>query len=346
MRIHFATLPRPIRVALRAGAELAAALPGLRPPTVDGFTMDAETWMGLQLYRKAGHTPISSLEPEAARAQYEEFIDAYLPRPVRPIVTDDFAVGAIPIRRFRAGKRSASGSTIVWFHGGGWVIGSLDGDQLLCQWMAERTGATVISVGYRRGPEHRFPAAHDDAIEAWEGIVSRADELEITPHRTAVAGSSAGAGLSAWVCIAARDRGVPKPAAQLLLYPATELVDHAPSRGSVGEGYFLDRELISWFDRHYLLPEQKSDPRVSLLRTQSLADLPPAVVVTAGFDPLRDEGALYADALRAAGVPVYYECAGGLIHGFVETCGAAETARQVTVGALARLCALVDDVAA
>lgn len=342
MRINFATLPKPLRTAMRLGSALVATLPGLRPPTVDGFTMDAETWVGLLLYRRAGYAPMSTMEPPAARAQYEEFVDAYLPRPARPVVTDDFEIGSIPVRRFRAERRSSSPRAIVWFHGGGWVIGGLDGDQLLCQWMAERTRATVISVGYRKGPEHRFPAAHDDAIDAWAGIMDRAEELEVPRTRTAVAGSSAGAGLSAHVAISARDRGIQAPAAQLLFYPAAELVDHAPSRQSVAEGYFLDRDLIAWFDSHYLDPPQKSDPRVSLLRTPSLSSLPPAIVVTAGFDPLRDEGALYADALREAGVSVHYECAGGLIHGFVETCGASETARRVTEDALDRLSALVD----
>jgi acetyl esterase len=337
MTIPFATLPGPIRRLLQASAHALAYVPGLRPARIDGHRLDPEVSLGLLLHRLAGKVSLASLTPEEAREEHGTQVYPYTPRARAPVSRTDFEIGGLPVRRYRAKECPVGGAAIVWYHGGGWVIGSIESDDLLCSWIAELTGLPVFSVEYRLGPEHRFPTAHEDAIHAWTHLLERATELGFDPARAAVAGSSAGANLSGWVSVAARDRGLTMPAVQLLFYPAAELVDHEPSRTTLAAGFVLDRELLSWFEGHYLDPKDLIDPRVSLLRTADFTGLPPAHIVTAGFDPLRDEGERLAERLEAAGVPVSYECAGAMIHGFVELSGGSYEASRVTESAFVRL---------
>ncbi|HVP28475.1 MAG TPA: alpha/beta hydrolase fold domain-containing protein [Myxococcota bacterium] len=202
---------------------------------------------------------------------------------------------------------------VVYFHGGGWVIGDLDSDDPLCRDLCVRSGAVVVSVDYRHAPEHRFPAAVDDALAAVRWIAANAVELGGRPGELAVAGWSAGGNLAAGVCQAANALGGPDIRAQLLITPVIDGDTTRPSYQANGEGYGLTSALLGWFYDHYIGPRDRDDPRFAVLRG-NLAGLPPAVLVTAQFDPLRDEGEAYAEALAGAGVPVRHLRARGHTH--------------------------------
>jgi acetyl esterase len=230
--------------------------------------------------------------------------------------------GSIPVRVYVPGRdNGASPSWIVYFHGGGGVIGSIESSDPVSRWLAAATRCTVVSVGYRLGPEAKNPAAIDDAIAAWMAIAER-----VPPGaKLAVAGDSFGGFLSAHV-----DRGaVRRPDLQVLIYPMVDLTMSSPSIDRHAEGYLLTRSMMRWFRGHYLGPAQ--DGRAfSPAFWPDLAGSAPALVVTAGFDPLSDEGAAYAERLRAAGVPVRHRCYPALVHGFMSLGGAVKAAREAT----------------
>jgi acetyl esterase len=203
---------------------------------------------------------------------------------------------------------------LVYFHGGGWVIGDLDTHDVLCRQLANGSGCAVVAVHYRLAPEHRFPAAVDDAIAATRWISKHAAELGLDVTRLAVGGDSAGGNLAAVVAIAARDGAGPPIAYQLLIYPATDGRRGMPSHTANGQGYLLTRDTINYFHDHYIEDARLDlDWRVSPLLASDLSRLPPALLLTAGYDPLRDEGLAYAEALTRAG----YVCFERQIHGFI-----------------------------
>jgi acetyl esterase len=207
---------------------------------------------------------------------------------------------------------------LVYFHGGGWTIGDLDTHDVVCRQLAVESGCAVVSVDYRLGPEHRFPAAVDDCVAAVRWVREQAAALKVDPAKVAVGGDSAGGNLAAVVSLALRDAGDPPLAFQLLIYPATDMRAGAPSHTTNGQGYMLTRDSIAYYRGHYIAdPAQWTDWRASPLLAASHAGLPPALVLTAGFDPLRDEGLQYADALSTAGVPTQYVCFERQIHGFI-----------------------------
>jgi len=205
---------------------------------------------------------------------------------------------------------------LVYFHGGGWVIGDLDTHDTLCRSLAANAGCAVLAVDYRLSPEHRFPAAVDDAVAAFRFARREAEALGVDAARIAVGGDSAGGNLAAVTCLAQRDAGGPLPVFQLLIYPATDMRCVAPSHAANGEGLLLTADLIAWFTGHYMADAPRDDWRASPLLAARHDGLPPALVLTAGFDPLRDEGRQYADVLSAAGVPTQYVCFERQIHGF------------------------------
>lgn len=205
---------------------------------------------------------------------------------------------------------------LVYFHGGGWVVGAPASADSICRLLALHAGVQVLSVDYRLAPEHSFPAAHDDALAAFDYVVAQADSLGIDPTRIAVGGDSAGGGLAAVVALATRDREV-KPAYVLMFYPVTDIAEEHPSRRLFASGYFLTNGMMRWFADHYAPPGvDRTDPRVSPLHAGDLSGMPPSYVATAGFDPLRDEGLAFADRLAAAGVPVVKRHYPRFIHGF------------------------------
>jgi acetyl esterase len=204
----------------------------------------------------------------------------------------------------------------VFFHGGGWVIGNLETHDVVCRKLAHEGELKVISVDYRLAPEHQFPAAVDDAVTATKWISAHAKELGIDASRLIVGGDSAGGNLAAVVALAARDGNGPKIAAQLLVYPATDFSRKHPSHSEPETSVLLTHTVIGWFANHYMGGADSNDWRASPARAASLAGLPPAYVLTAGADPLRDEGDEYAARLKEAGVAVTYRHFPGQFHGF------------------------------
>ncbi len=226
--------------------------------------------------------------------------------------------GQIPVRIYTP-VGTAPFPVLVYFHGGGWVIGNLDTHDGICRSLANRVGCLVVSVDYRLAPEHPFPAAPEDCYAATRWLAEHAGSLGVDKGRIAVGGDSAGGNLAAVVALMARDRGGPKLAFQLLVYPATDTDFETRSYRENSEGYFLTRADMVWFWNHYApRDEDRRNPYAAPLRAASLRGLPPALVITAEFDPLRDDGAAYAARLREDGVPVRLSQQDGLIHGFFQ----------------------------
>jgi acetyl esterase len=258
---------------------------------------------------------IATMTPDELREQYR-LQSSLTTGPEMP--TSDSSVpgtaGPIPVRVYEPAGSSADGPTIVWYHGGGWVIGDLDAADPACRRVAAATGMRLISVDYRLAPEHRYPAAVEDAFAAWQAIA--AGRLGGPGRWLAVGGDSAGGNLAAVTSQVARDRGARVPDFQLLVYPATDFLTDTKSRRDNAEGYLLTGEAMVWFANHYVDEEQAGEAYASPLRAKSLAGLPPAHVITAQYDPLRDEGEAYAAALGAAGVCATTKRYEGQIHGF------------------------------
>jgi acetyl esterase len=221
----------------------------------------------------------------------------------------------------------------VYFHGGGWVIGDLESHDQVCRALANAARCTVVAVDYRLAPEHKFPAAVEDAIAATRWVSDNAQSLGIDASRLAVGGDSAGGNLAAVVSLDARDRGGPPLVFQLLIYPGTDMRMDWPSHLRHAGQLPLRRPTMQWFVGHYLRgPGDELDWRASPLRAPSFRNLPPALVVTAGFDPLSDEGEAYARALSDGGVPVTHRRFDGQIHGFLNMGRiVADAARLVTL---------------
>ena len=263
----------------------------------------------------AGLPPLPTMTPTEARGRPEPLAAA--PEAVGGVTARAIPGpgGPLPIRIYRP-KDGLKGA-LVYFHGGGWVLGSLDTADATCRALANRSRCVVISIGYRLAPEHKFPAAVDDAYAAVRWVADNAADLRIDPARIAVGGSSAGGGLAAAVALIARDRGGPKIAFQLLTVPVTELSSRAASHREFAEGYGLTSADMEWFGRHYVRTEADADePYASVLRAD-LHDLPPAFVITAECDPLRDDGEGYAEKLRKLGIAARYKRYSGMFHGFM-----------------------------
>jgi acetyl esterase len=295
-----------------------------------------------------------TMTPQSARDALRALAAARAAVPPPPVMSaSDIrvqgAAGPLAARVYRNADRKSP--TIVFFHGGGWVAGDLETHDRQARLLAIETGAVVVSVDYRRPPETRFPGAFEDAFAAVKDIVGRIAEFGGDAARIGVAGDSAGGNLAAATAIACRDAGI-RLAAQLLAYPVTDVAGNYadakqnarfPSRAENAEGYFLSRAVMEWFAGHYLGDAgEGTDWRVSPLRAKNLAGLAPAIVCTAWFDPLRDEGKAYADALSAAGVATRYYEGAGLIHGYFGLGEASETARREAQRARAGLKALLD----
>jgi acetyl esterase len=289
-----------------------------------GTALDPQARAVIDLVIKSGRPAYHQLSPKDARQLFRETRPASTPTPPEIGVVKDLMadgpLGPIPLRLYRpAGVPVATPlGVLVFFHGGGWVIGDLETHDVLCRQLTAESGVSVVSVDYRLAPEHKFPAAADDAWAATRWIAAHAAELGIDANRVAVGGDSSGGNLAAVVALLARDQGAPSIAWQVLLYPVTDVGAETQSYRDFAEGYLLTREGMRWFAAHYLnAAADAADWRASPLRAPSLAGLPPALVVTAGFDPLRDEGEAYAVRLREAGVRVDAVCYGGMLHGFV-----------------------------
>ncbi len=247
----------------------------------------------------------------------------------------------LAFRHYRAPAVQQPRPTLVYFHGGGFVIGDIPSYDGACRVLAASSGLDVVSVDYRLAPEHRFPAAHDDAAAAFEWVTARAHEFGGDDSEVAVGGDSAGGNLAVFVSRARADRGLPLPAAQLLIYPSLDLTRSCPSHETLGHGYLLDQEMLDFFVNHYLSSEEEArDPRVSPL-LHPMVSLPPSLFILAGYDPLIDEGRGYSELMAAEGTHVEAVEHSSLIHGFVNLGGICHAAHDAVVDAGERLAALL-----
>ena len=271
---------------------------------------------------QSGVPPYCSVSAVEARRLYKQTRGALSPPAPAVEAVRDLAApgpaGPIPLRLYRGlGAPAGALPLLVYFHGGGWTIGDLDTHDIVCRTLANRAHCAVIAVDYRMGPEHRFPAAVEDCVAATRWAVAQAAVLGVDAARIAVGGDSAGGNLATVVAITLRDAGGPPLAFQALVYPATDQRMDTPSHAKFGEGYLLTRNNMLWFRDNYLWSADYDDWRASPLRAADLARLPPAHIITAGYDPLLDEGRAYSERVAAAGVPVLYECFEGMAHGFL-----------------------------
>jgi len=260
------------------------------------------------------------LSPVEARKQMLE-----LTSPVDPLLAvervENFMIpgpkGEIPIRLYYP-SGDPPFAVLVYFHGGGWVMGDLDTHHGVCHALAKRSSCLVVSVDYRLAPEHRYPSAIEDAYAATSWVAQNADYIQADPDRLAVGGDSAGGHLAAVVALMARDRKGPRIDLQVLIYPITDCKFNTPSYIENKEGYMLTIDLMKWFWNHFIEDEgQANDPYVSPLRAKNFSDLPQALIITAEYDPLRDEGEAYGKRLQEAGVKVTLSRYPGMIHGFI-----------------------------
>ena len=313
------------------------------PLVIDGRTLDVRLQIAAQA--SADTPPMRSLDPATARAATADAFTRTNASRASGVAVHDRPIGThgLTVRTYHPPVADGLRPGVLFFHQGGWVIGDLDTCDAFCSDLAAGLGAVVVSVGYRLAPEHRFPAQLDDAVEAWTWLLDHADGLGVDVARLVVCGDSAGGQLAAALCLQVRDEGGRQPAAQVLVYPVVDATADDGSMVSCAETFPLTADTLAWFFEQ-ALPEgfDRADPRVSPALAPNLAGLPPAVVVTAGFDPLRDQGMAHALALRSAGVQVVDRCEDALCHSFLALGAlgpAVRSASQRVIDDIARLLA-------
>ena len=286
--------------------------------------LDPQVKKLLEQMDRANIPSYEELTPKQARSQMligSKFTD----RPQDVYASEDRSVpgpdGPVPIRVYRP-SGDDNLPVVVFFHGGGWIMGSIQTHNAYCRALTNAAGMVVVSVDYRLAPEHKFPAGAEDAFAATRWVVENSSLLGVDPQRMALAGDSAGGNLAAAVTLMNRDRGVSQPMFQVLIYPVMNYDFDTTSYHENADGYHLTRSGMMWGWRHYLdNVEDGHSPYASPLRADNLQGLPPALVITAQFDPLRDEGEAYAEKLRVCGVPVTLRRYDGMIHGFARRIG-------------------------
>lgn len=303
--------------------------------------LDEQASAFLRQLEEAGGPPLNEMTPAEARAALAATVEgsAGEPEPVGDVSnrTIPGPLGDVPIRIYTP-EGEGPFPALAYFHGGGWVAGDLEMVDTLCTMLANRANAVVVSVDYRLAPEHKFPAPLADCYAATEWVSENAAGLGVDPRRIAVGGDSAGGNLAAAVAVMARDRGTPDLAFQVLFYPVTNLDYETESYRENGVGYFLTTDMMRWFWDHYLESEDAgSDVLASPLLVADASGLPPAFVVTAEFDPLRDEGEAYAELLLEAGSEATVKRYEGQIHGFVTRCGIMDRGKHAIEDAAAQM---------
>jgi acetyl esterase len=297
------------------------------------MALDPQVQNVLGLVEKAGYPEFWQLTPDGARELFEKtapVLDAAFEEVARfEQLRIPGPAGELRINLYAPQAKGAGAlPLLVSFHGGGFVIGSLESYDKLCRVLANRAGCLVASVDYRLAPEHKFPAAPDDCIAALRWLAAHADEIGADPARIAVGGDSAGGNLAAVTALQARDGG-PKLAFQLLVYPCTGPRQDEPSHFAFAEKLLLTRKNVLWFYEQYVAKDaDRSDWRLAPLLAAKLEGLPPALVIVAGHDPLRDEGVAYAERLKAADVPVEFTNYEGMVHGFFSLSGAIDAGKR------------------
>lgn len=306
------------------------------------MALDPQVQYVLGLVEKAAYPEFWQLSPADARALFEKtapVLDAPWEEVTRfETIRVPGPAGDIRVNLYAPQPKSAGPlPLLVYFHGGGFVVGSLESYDRLCRALANRAGCLVASVDYRLAPEHKFPAAPDDCHAALNWLAAHASEIGADPARMAVGGDSAGGNLAAVTALTARAQG-PKLVFQMLIYPCVGPRQDEPSHFEFAEKLLLTRKNILWFMEQYLRSEaDRDDWRFAPLLAPDLAGLPPALLIVAGYDPLRDEGVAYAERLKAAGVPVEFTNYEGMVHGFFSLSGAIDAGRQAIAQAAAAL---------
>ncbi len=294
--------------------------------------LDPQAKALLDQMKEAGVPPIEAMSVAEARVAAWTYIGLQGEPEEVAAVTNRFIPGPTADLSIRIYHPTGQGPfpALVFFHGSGWVIANLDVTDAPARALANRTGCVIVAVNYQKAPEHKFPVPFDDCYAATAWVAEHTEELGVDPARIGVAGDSAGGNLAAAVALKARDAGGPALAYQLLIYPATNYDLDTPSCLANAEGYLLQRESMRWFWNHYLADARDAEnPLACPLRAADLSGLPLAFVVTAEFDPLRDDGDRYAEALRAAGVAVTHHRYDGMIHGFFWMAGVLDQARAL-----------------
>jgi acetyl esterase len=285
------------------------------------MALDPDSERVLELVRASGRPPYETLSPAEARALFLAGREALALDPVSVAVIHDITgPDGVPLRLYRGAGTDAAATlpALVYFHGGGWVIGDLDSHDSVCRHLANAARCAVVSVDYRLAPEHKFPAAVEDCFAATSWVAAEAAALAIDRERIAVVGDSAGGNLAAVVSLLARDRAAPRLRYQILAYPAVEASMSHPSMARFADGFLLTRATMQWFYDCYLRGAADVDDwRASPLRAADLSGVPPALVLTAGFDPLCDQGEAYARRLLDHGVAVDHRHYPDQIHGFL-----------------------------
>jgi len=314
------SLPRPVLRLMSGGGVVYRG----------GRTLDPRLQF---LTRQARNMPsMASLTPQEARRASAEGFKVVEGRPEPGVVTEpqfiDSAEGAIDARAYRPANQDPGAPVLVYAHMGGGVIGDLDTSHVFCTILAAIARCPVLSVDYRLAPENRFPAGFEDVLAAYRWARDNAAAVfGAPPGHAAIGGDSMGGNFAAVLCQELKRLGEPQPALQLLIYPAVDVASETPSMTTYADAYPLSRAMMEWFMGHCLGPaDDPTDPRLSPLRTEDLSGLAPAVIATAGFDPLVDQGEAYARRLRDAGVPMVYRCYDALTHGFTAFTGVAPAA--------------------
>jgi acetyl esterase len=308
------------------------------------MALDPQCRLILDQLAAGGGPPMEQLTAQEIRADRIAHADVFaaLAGPLQEVArVEDLTIPGpaqpIPIRVYWP-ETGIKLPALVYYHGGGWVFGSLDGVDRSCRALANASGCVLVSVDYRLAPEHKFPAAVEDADAAVRYIAEHAAKFDIDPNRIAVGGDSAGGNLAAVVCLIARDRGGPKITFELLVYPVTDYDDDRASSHEFAQGYLLTRAAMDYFWGHYLAePSDGRNPHASPIQAESLAGLPTALVITAECDPIRDQGEAYAQRLRDSGVPVSVKRYEGAIHAFFNMGGVVDSGRQAIADAGAAL---------
>ena len=277
--------------------------------------MDRDAQRLMDMVALAGRPPFTTLSPAEARTAYDEGCRAMQRPPPEVGELRDFAAAGVPARFYR-GMDAVDGRALLYMHGGGWVLGGLQSHDGVCRTLANEARCRVVAVHYRLAPEHPCPAALLDCAAVLGHLAAHAPAFGIDPAKLAVGGDSAGANLAALLALRGRDGAGPVPCFQLLFYPATDLTGSQPSVDQFPSGVPLTGPVLRWFLHHYMADGDPADPAVSPLRAP-LHDLPPAFVLTAGYDPLRDEGIAYAQALDSAGCAVTHLHMATQVHGFL-----------------------------
>ncbi|MEL6857663.1 MAG: alpha/beta hydrolase [Pseudomonadota bacterium] len=320
------------KLLLKLPASWKIKMSGGAPLEIGGRTLDPN--LQFIAHGASKQPPMSSLEPEVAQAAAIEGIGMFAASPEPGVSWEDSAIPAsaghdIPVRIYRPADQDPTAPMLAYWHMGGGVVLNIEACHAFCTMVSKIAKCPIVSVDYRLAPQHKFPAGLEDCITAYEWALKNAENYGAPAGRAAVGGDSMGGNFSAIIAQEATRRGMPQPDLQLLLYPATDLVTEFASATTYGETYPLSTDTMQWFMRQYL-PDTFDRANVLLSPAQEtrLEGLPPAIVVTAGFDPLVDDGAAYADKLRAAGVDVTFKCYDHLAHGFTAFTAVAPAARE------------------